>query len=174
MKFFTPELLARYGSEDDRVADAAHEDWERATEQYRQHLSQIQPKLPRAVKSLSKRFCLHDARLKMLAIGKDNHSVSMFLELGDTGVLLFYELLSPPRMTKHAFLVEPGSPIEWLYDEFDVKQDGGQRVCTHTILLTGGRELELTFKTLRLEVFEKVVLPPTEVAEDELDALAVS
>ena len=61
MKFFTPDLLLRFGSDDDEVADAAQADWEKSDIAYKKHLTKILPGLPRNVQHFVKHFCLHDA-----------------------------------------------------------------------------------------------------------------
>jgi hypothetical protein len=63
MKFFTPDLLERFGSEDDRVALAAQEELEQRSEQYARHLHDIEPKLPARFREMQQRFYLHDARV---------------------------------------------------------------------------------------------------------------
>ena len=67
MKFFTHNLLARYGSDNDSVADAAHAEWENANRKYLQRLEQFRGVLPRGARSLLHKYCLHDARLLVLA-----------------------------------------------------------------------------------------------------------
>jgi hypothetical protein len=176
MKFFTPDLLQRFGSTDDAVAGAAQTDWERVDQEYRDHLRTIRAKLPRAAKSLLGKFCLHDARLLAVGLRDDGLEFSLFLEL-DTpqheGVLLTYGLLKRPKLVKHPGLAEKGTPIEWLYDEFDVK-GGSHPGFTHCVLFTGGRELDLSFRSLRLAVFERILVPAAEQEGNDLDALLAS
>ena len=42
MKFFTPDLLERFGSEDHLVASAAQDEWEERAEEYARNLSEIE------------------------------------------------------------------------------------------------------------------------------------
>ena len=63
MKFFTPDLLERFASEDDRVALAAQEELEQRSEQYAEHLKGILAKLPPRFREVQERFYLHDARV---------------------------------------------------------------------------------------------------------------
>ncbi len=42
MKFFTPDLINRFGSEDDRIAVAAHQEFEERSEEYLRHLHEIE------------------------------------------------------------------------------------------------------------------------------------
>jgi hypothetical protein len=63
MKFFTPDLLERFGSEDDRIALAAQEVLEQRSQQYLEHLGAIKAKLPPRFREMQERFYLHDARV---------------------------------------------------------------------------------------------------------------
>jgi hypothetical protein len=63
MNFFTPDLLVRFGSEDDQLAEAAHEEVELRTEAYVRALQEIEPKLPPRLRDLIDQFYLHDARV---------------------------------------------------------------------------------------------------------------
>jgi len=177
MKFFTPDLLFRFGSEDDAVADAAQADWEKADLAYRKRLNKIiLPGLPSAAKSFVKKLCLHDARLLIMAVSGDRLTVSLFLELDDPrnqGVLLHYDLARTLKVVKHPEIREPDTPVEWLYDEFDVKVSGGQKVFTHSILFTDGNELRLGFRNMLAEPYAKtaVMRVNTEDMADNLDVL---
>ncbi len=174
MKFFTPDLLLRFGSPDDAVANAAQEEWEEIHRHYLDHLEKLRPKLPRGVKPLLRKFCLHDARLIALGLRHDNRELFLMLELDrphHQGLTLTYDLTRRPELIRHPELSKPGTPIEWLYDELDLGKGGEHPIFRHSILFTGGRELELTFRTLRLTAFEKVLGPTTEGKESELDAL---
>jgi hypothetical protein len=174
MKYFTPDLLLRYGSEDDATADAAHREWERKSRQYQERLDAVRPLLPRAARSLLRRYCLHDARVLMLGIPRDDLALSLVLELDDatgTAVQLVYDLVRKPRLRKHPELAERGAPLEWLYDEFDVEEGKEGKVFTHSILFTGGQELRLAFRKLSLLPFRKVVVQDRERDESDLDSL---
>jgi hypothetical protein len=63
MKYFTPDLLERFGSEDDRIALAAQDELERRSERYAEHLKGIAKKLPPRFLEMQDRFYLHDARV---------------------------------------------------------------------------------------------------------------
>jgi hypothetical protein len=174
MKFFTPDLLIRFGSTDDAIADAAQDEWETAHRQYLDHLREIRSKLPRSVQDFLRRICLHDARLLTLGIREDSGKLLLFLELDtppDKGVLLTYDLAKRPELVIHPSLSEQGTPVEWLYDEIDVAKGGKPSIFTHSILFTGGRELQLTFRRMRVMLFQKVFGKAAEGNGTELDAL---
>lgn len=155
MNYFTPDLLARFGSADDAVADAASEEWERASERYHEHLAALRPRLPRSVKQLLKVFCLHDAKVLTLTFD-DKPYFSLFLEIKNPGkprdrfLELRYHVTRRPVIQRHQFEREDGAPLRWwLYDEIDVP-DKERYEFTHSILFTGGYELQLSFTGLRL------------------------
>src|SRR5438046_1740046 len=62
MRFFTPELYARFNSSDDDVADRANEAWEKALQEYQRHLDAIRDQMPSQVRTVAD-LNLHDAEL---------------------------------------------------------------------------------------------------------------
>ena len=127
---------------------------------------------------------LHDARVLAIAADENPH-FSIFLELEnpadprDRRLELRYRLAGGMRrglrLVKHAALVGDGKPLAWwLYDEFDVSQ-GPVPAFTHSILLTGGYEFQLTFFTLscqRLNFLFSAVNAQGEVDIQEIESLA--
>jgi hypothetical protein len=172
MKYMTPELLARVRSDDDAVAEAAAEEWERRGEEYRTRLTEIgsRTRLPGCVRSkLLKRDYLHDAKVLTMAADTGNR-FSIFLELA--GVLdpahkhieLQYRLVGGPgkgrEFLEHPALAGDGRPLGWwLYDELDVT-DGQVEAFTHSILFTGGWEMQLTFFAFQWKRLD-FLFPPT-------------
>ena len=61
MKFFTPDLITRFGSEDDRVALAAQHEFEGRLRRISGHLDEIEDKLPQRFRQLLEQFYLHDS-----------------------------------------------------------------------------------------------------------------
>ena len=55
MRFFTQELLDRFGTADDDIADAANEEWEQKCAEYNAHLQSIWKQLPAHARSLIER-----------------------------------------------------------------------------------------------------------------------
>src|SRR5438128_2569165 len=106
MKYFKPALLARYRSGDDDVADAADEEWERATAAYRKRLKDIRKRLPVHVRRLISRFSLHDAKVVLFGSHKDMPLFIALLQLegaparpGDV-LALFYTTAGKPHLGK--------------------------------------------------------------------------
>src|SRR5437763_8892812 len=63
MKYFTPDLLERFASEDDRVSSAAEEELDRRADESLQKLHEIEERLPQRFRDLLNQFYLHDARV---------------------------------------------------------------------------------------------------------------
>ena len=159
MKYMTPDLIARSQSADDRVAEDVLAEWDRACRQYNEHLQAIGPQLTESVRYFLDSFCLHDARVlgrgRTLGAKQEDRLFSILLELDqprDRWLLLEYQLVGEPTFIRHEELSDGKGPLVWLYDEISVA-DAAAPTFLHTILFTGGRELQLTFSNLRLERF---------------------
>jgi hypothetical protein len=157
VKYFTPDRLARFRSPDDAVADAASAEWEQACEAYAARVQEIRSSLTPAVRRLLRRYALHDAKVLTLA-ADESHRFSIFLELesparpADKFLELRYRLVGGARQgyewQTHPVLAGDGPPLGWwMYDEVDVDR-GPIPAMTHSILFTGGKELQLTFFAL--------------------------
>jgi hypothetical protein len=178
MKFFTPDLLIRFGSTDDAIADAASDEWEQVHAAYVTHLQRIRPDLPRGMRRLLRRYYLHDA--KVLAVAADEKQFfSIFLELNkpqDKFLELKYRLVGNGKkpgfsLHRHSELAGESKPLGWwLYDELDVA-GGDLAAFTHTILFTGGIELRLAFFQFTCSRVNFFVRPMNSAAEDTTDPL---
>jgi hypothetical protein len=174
MKYMTPDLLARFRSPDDDVADAADSEWERQAKAYTQHLREIRKDLTGGVRRLL-RYNLHDAKVLTMAVDEVPH-FSLFLELDEPGepdgkkrLELRYRLVSSVKkslsITRHEALIGDGKPLAWwLYDEIDMLQ-GEVPALTHSILLTGGYEIRLTFFGVSIRKLDFFSLPSHEAGE---------
>jgi hypothetical protein len=154
MKYITPDLLVRFGSPDDEVASRASQEWEKAHAAYVAHLAAIGPQFPKPLRRLLKRFCLHDAKVLAMTLDEAS-SFSSYLELEkasrpeDKFLELKYRLVGPRgiHLTPHPELAGDGTALGWWqYDEVDTQQaQDDVLLFTHSILFTGGYELQLTF-----------------------------
>ncbi len=175
MKYYTPDLLARFGSDDRKAAKAARRELERNADRYAAHLGAILGRLPPRFAEMQERFYLHDARVLGPAMpwpASDSRpwlapvswgegeggraggagaeaSFGFVLHL-DTPprefLVLHYRLAAIDEISHHPRLREAGlAPLEWLHDEADVAQRGGAEF-THSILFTGGLEVRIRFK----------------------------
>lgn len=174
MKYFTPDLLGRFGSPDDAIALAAQEELEARAEQYTQHLKEVQAKLPNRLLEMQGRYYLHDARVisHWLPMPLDCPGELPWLEwlrashlerAGDrwSSLLLALQLDTPPKelliLHYRSVLVEEVSYhrpfqegrlpyLEWQHDEVDVVTENGVTYTLHSILLSNGIELRLQFR----------------------------
>jgi len=163
MKYFTPDLLARFGSTDDRVAADASEQWEGAHQAYREHLDSIHARIPKAVRSLLGQFNLHDARVLAMGLRGDDRTFSIILQLDSPrrdGLQISYQLAAPLKFVQHQELSGDSTALGWwLYDELDRPTEEPFSVYTHSILLTGGWEVQLAFYALHWARYGKIVSP---------------
>ena len=164
MKFFTPELLIRFNSSDDAMADRADEDWETAIRDYRRHLDELSDQMSAQLKKLAG-LCLHDAELLAVdePMGPFFPVPSAFLDphwpgfltwagfailsvkQGDEIITLIY-LLSD-HIHRHASIETwPFSTARkhWLYDEIDV-DPMHPGMFIHRVLMSNGTVLEIPF-----------------------------
>jgi hypothetical protein len=191
MRFFTPDLLARFGSEDDQVADVAQEEVDIRTEEYVRALHEIAPKLPPRFRDLLEQFYLHDARVisqqgfvpndlesieNSLRVGTpltwsnpgaENHRTPSFwlhlqLDLPPGEILVLqYRSVLFEHAEVHESLIEECPYLEWLHDEVELVQSDECTEFRHSILFTRGLELRLRFKD-----FDFATLKPMEPAEE--------
>ncbi len=170
MKWFTPDLLLRFGSEDDQSADAASDEWEQISKRYADHLRKIHSALPEPARALD-RFPLHDARV--LEIGWDDKSSRLFIVLrleegAEQGVQLDYHLTAAPAVCEHGELYEEEAPLEWLYDELDVLEGTNPPVFAHSILFSKGLEIQVEFTGIEVRPYCIVTRPRKAARADDL------
>lgn len=173
MKFFTPDLLGRFGSKEDEVALAAQETLEKRSEEYLEHLKTIQGQLPERLRELLERFYLHDARLlssvfPMLpdlpftihwaermeldfVVKERGPWPSLFLAIQvDTPpkevLVLHYRSVVILEVNHNRPWQEERLPfLEWQHDEVDVVSEKAMTYTLHSILFSNGIELRLQF-----------------------------
>jgi hypothetical protein len=156
MKYMTPELLARFQSDDEGVALRAHDEWDEAGERYRAEWENLCEKVPRHAVSLMERFYLHDAKVLLAAARPRFFTLVLQLDADNGGLQIEYKLAAPVVLTPHPEIAED-CPLEWLYDEFDVLEKDGVAVFAHSILFTDGSELRLVFHNLQWKHYPKAV-----------------
>jgi len=160
MRFFTPELYARFNSAKRDEADKADEQWESAIRGYRKHLDRIRERLAPEVRELAD-LCLHDAELlspdqslqplvsvRLESVGPEAlwRAISVMPLKQDRELMtLVYVLFDrirhrpPPRGWRFSKL-RP----HWLYDEIDLDALQAGHFL-HRVLLSDGRTLEIPF-----------------------------
>jgi hypothetical protein len=156
MKYFTPELLARFRSPDDHVSDKAHDDWDRAIDRYQRRLKKISRRLPTSVKRFRRQLCLHDAHIITLAQrGKQFFIVAELEPPSRTIVFLTVELIAKPKIN-HAPSLEPHALdyVTWMYEEFGL---GRKKGCTLEIMLSDGSLMKLQFDAFRFSTGQQIL-----------------
>jgi len=174
MKYFKPELLARYRSLNDDVADIAAAEWERVTDAYNAWVDVLRPALPAAARVVLDRVTLHDATVLGITLTKGKPRLSLLIRLegtqGKPGKVLelMYLLANGP---KHRALISPrdakkDSPVlgRILYDEFGRGISGVAPVFSHSLLLSTGYELRIRFTGMRIRQLRRVILPSAQQA----------
>jgi hypothetical protein len=168
MRFFTQELLQRFGSDDDRVALQAQEQLERRSEQYARHLKKVESKLPARFLELQRNYYLHDARIISpwfldVAFSTDwmerteskngrgrQPTLLLVLQLDTPSkevLVLHYRSVLLEELNRHASLQkETFGYLEWRHDEIDVVGANGVNYVSHSILFTSGWELRIQFR----------------------------
>ena len=152
MKYFTPELYLRFASANRREVVAAHEDGERAIESYKRHLEKIGPQMTANSRRLAETLCLHDADYLGMAIVPTPETgkpcALLLLRQDLLRIFLLYYLAEQPLVeTVDREWPYSKQQVHWLYDEFDVAEDGTPR---HEILLSNGQIMTLRFHELEL------------------------
>ena len=177
MKYFKLDLLTRCRSLDDDVAEAAAEEWEQAITDYRARIKAIRLRLPTGARRLFANFSLHDAKLLAILSGKRSPRFTLLVRLEGTpsqpGDVLELDYLIVAgkhggiAFRKHHQLPQKDGPgAAWiLYDEFDL--DEQRTFFTHSLLLTGGHEIEVRFHNLRIRPLTEVLFSPLELREAE-------
>jgi hypothetical protein len=149
VKYYTQDLLGRFGSENDAIAAAAQREWEERSDQYVAHLQTIRLRLSRRLIEFLDRYDLHDATAINLGRSDAEFYISLLLESPQKEWLtLRYELAwgMEPELIRNEIAPEDQRPVfQWLYDEVDIMTSGRLGVFTHSILFTNGLELRLYF-----------------------------
>lgn len=163
MKYFTRELLARAASDNDAIADATDADWENRINQYRAEWQQLKNgphRPPEGTLKIAEEINLHDAAI-ITIYGRDRYFTILVQRdfPGGGAVELTYRLAVRPVVHRHPQSAADGRHVLWLYDEFEVASPGPPAVFKHSILLSHGIELEVSFTDLQVQVFPTVVSP---------------
>ena len=150
MKYFTRDLLERFGSPEDDVADAAQAEWEAAAEAYREELAATRQYFDPQLLRLLDEVRLHDAQLLLAERFGDLFFVEIVPVRTVRPILLTYDLAPgyPAEMLGEAPRTSDAA-VYWLYDELSALSPGLARAFTHTILLSDGREIVIPFSGFR-------------------------
>jgi hypothetical protein len=164
MKYFTPDLICRFGSEDDVIADAADAEWDEQMERYDRHLERIAPHLTPSVRAYNE-LLLHDAVVQSMSRHGDRLVMVLRKDIPPRDVVIAtYSLAGEPAINKEALPPEHHcSPMQFLYDELDVTEEGGERVFTQSIIFSNGWEMQLRFRDVEVTLAEPIYPVPAAV-----------
>jgi hypothetical protein len=157
MKFFTRELLERYGSQDDMVANAADAEWEAVLERYERYLQSIEGQLPEPIREFTK-LLLHDAIVWSIARQANKLIMVMHKDIPPRNVvILTYTLTQEPAIDKEALSPEHRGPImDFQYDEFELVSGGDRPIYSQSIVFGNGWEMSLRFSDVQVTLAEPV------------------
>ncbi len=182
MKFFTPDLLERFGSEDEQVALAAQEELEQRSEEYARHLRAIEAELPPRFRELQQQFYLHDARAvsplvpwpasvpwpiqaELLWPAGPGPWPSFWLALQLDApprdfLVLHYRFVRAQEAQRRQPLRGDACPyLEWQHDEIEITPGPDGPEFHHSILFTDGLELGLRFRDFDFATLKPLALP---------------
>ena len=161
MKYFTKDLIERYGSADDAVARVADAEWEAVLERYEAELQHVEPELPEHVRAFT-RLLLHDAVVFSIARQHDKLIMVLRKDIPPRDmVTLTYTLVAEPMIRHDVLPVEHCGPqMEFLYDEFELARDGDHPTYAQSILFSNGWEMSLRFSDVQVSLAEPVYPPP--------------
>jgi hypothetical protein len=146
MKYFTPELLARFRSADDDVADAAAEEWARAQARYERYLKDHREGFPSGVLTLLDGPPLHDAAL---VVEQFDVGCALALRLGDglgdLVVISYFRGVGRKEMSPLPELADKVTPPRVLYDEVRTLPLDARLPFRHSLLCTGGLMVQIDF-----------------------------
>lgn len=174
MRYFKPEILARYRSADEAVSEAAADEWEQALDRYNAELDSIRPDLPPGIRALLASCSLHDAKILSISEARRSPRLSMLIQLegrptrpGDL-LELQYVLARTSRQPGLSLLthgeLDKDLPDKGRiqYDEFAKVADDPVEVFSHSLLLKGGLELQIRFMDVKVRPLQRVLLPSSE------------
>jgi hypothetical protein len=163
MKYFTLDLLARFGSEESAVADAAQAEWDQVCDRYNAYLESIKGEMTPGLRQIEERYYLHDAKIR--AMGRQGRSFVILLQL-DTPphslVTLTFGLVEEPVITPAALPAElrsQGPVVEWQYDELELLP-GDPATWSWSILLSNGWEVCLRFHDVQVQEAQALIPSP--------------
>jgi hypothetical protein len=163
MNYFTPERIARYGSEDSAAWHAAEVDWEEAGDRYATYLDTVRTGFPPGLRKIDESYYLHDAVIH--GMGQERRSFVIVLQL-DTpphSLLTFtYDLVDDPAIDREALPADcrsTGPVVDWQYDEIE-RVPGEPATWRQSILFSNGWEVRLHFRDVKVQEAQALLPAP--------------
>lgn len=153
MKYFTPDLVVAYGSDDTDTWREAERRWDAAGEAYEAHLAGLRGDLPAGLRRLADGYRLHDATIR--AMGSQDGAFVIVLQVEGPPqplLTLTYDLVAEPEIEQEVLPTgyRSGGPVEWQYDEIE-RLPGRSAGWQHSILLSNGWVVTLRCRDVRVE-----------------------
>lgn len=172
MRYYTPKLLERFASRDERIALAAQDELERRAERYADYLHRISPELPSRFRELQDRYYLHDAtvdwpsrefarqlmREKQIRLPSFVLTIQLDAPPREVLVLHYRDVSVEPVPNQHAARAEK---TEWRHDEVRLIRAKGRIRFENSILFGDGTELRIQFAD-----FDFAVLKPMQMKSE--------
>jgi hypothetical protein len=163
MKYFTPELIVAYGSDDPETWKEGQRRWEAACARYSTHLASLRNDLPPGLRLIEDNYRLHDAVVR--GMGRRGGAFFIMLQLDAPPQSLLsctYSLVDEPAITHGALPPEfcsTGGQVDWQYDEVE---KGARQPPTwrQSILLSNGWEVALHFRDVQVEEIQPLLPAP--------------
>jgi hypothetical protein len=175
MKYFTPELVVAYGSDNPATWKDAETRWDNACARYDAYLASIKDRLPADLRHIEDTYRLHDAIVR--GMGRRHGAFVLVLQPADPPQRLLtftYELVGEPVIQKDVLPAEyqtTAGIVDWQYDEIEMA-DGEPPTWWQSILFSNGWEVTLHFRTVRIEAAEALLPAPGNGAAPSRSAVA--
>lgn len=163
MKFFTADLLNRYGADEPVVYNPAMEEWDQACTRYGAYLASIKGPMTPGLRRIVESYSLHDATVQ--GMGKQGRSFVIMLQLDGPPhslVTFTFDLLNEPIIDTAALPAElrsTGDVIDWQYDELELIPGDGPS-WSWSILFSNGWEVKLHFRDVQVQEHEAMIPIP--------------
>jgi hypothetical protein len=163
MKYFTPELVVAYGSDDPATWKDAEARWDDACARYDVYLASIKDRLPADLRHVEETYRLHDAVVR--GMGRRDGAFVLVLQPADPPQRLLtfiYELVGAPVIQEDMLPAEyqsTGGCVDWQYDEIEMAE-GEPTTWWQSILFSNGWEVTLHFRAVRVEAAEALLPVP--------------
>jgi len=161
MKYFTRAQMERFGSDEESVSLAAHDEWEQVVQRYESYLQSIEPKLPESIRAFLE-LRLHDAMIWSIARQRNHLIMVLRKDIPPRDlVILTYTLTTEPTIDKEAMSRDnQGEVMDFQYDESELIHEGDRKLYAQTIQFGNGWEMSLRFSDVQVTVADPVYPVP--------------
>jgi hypothetical protein len=163
MKYFTPDLVVRYGSDDPATWKAADAEWDERCQRYSAYLNSVKAELPPGLRHVEESYALHDAVVRGMGQRDRSFVIVLQLDAPPHSLLTFtYGLLGDPTIDEGALPPEVRTPedhVEWQYDEIE-RVPGDPPSWSQSILFSNGWEVKLHFRDVAVQEMAALIPAP--------------